>query len=134
MFHARWYLNDHRQIDLEVGKMDRFLPLHARAQHLQSRAWLDRVLSEPFAGDTIVVTHHAPSSKSVSPQYAGDPLTPAFVSDVEDLILAHQPRYWIHGHVHQSFNYRLGRTQVLCNPRGYGRENAKDFSHDLIIK
>jgi 3',5'-cyclic AMP phosphodiesterase CpdA len=62
MFHARWYLNDHRQIDLEVGKMDRFLPLHARAQHLQSRAWLDRVLAEPFAGDTIVITHHAPST------------------------------------------------------------------------
>jgi Icc-related predicted phosphoesterase len=133
MFYARWYLNDHRHIDLEVGKMDRFLPLHARAQHLQSRAWLDRALAEPFTGDTIVITHHAPSPKSVSPQYAGDPLTPAFVSDVEDLILAHQPRYWIHGHVHQSFNYRLGRTQVLCNPRGYGRENQKSFRGNLVI-
>lgn len=133
MVYARMYLSDHRQIDLEAGKMDRFLPLHAREQHLASRAWLDRTLAEPFSGETVVVTHHAPSTKSVSSQYAGDPLTPAFVSGLDDLILAHQPHCWIHGHTHESFDYRLGRTRVLCNPRGYGQENLNAFRSDLVI-
>lgn len=133
MVYARMYLNDHRHIDLEAGKLDRFLPLHARQQHLESRAWLDRVLSEPFSGHTVVVSHHAPSPKSVSSQYAGDPLTAAFVSNLDDLILERRPNYWIHGHTHQSFDYRLGRTRVLCNPRGYGRENQAGFRGELVI-
>lgn len=133
MVYARHYLNDHRHIDLEAGKMDRFLPAHAREQHLQSRAWLERVLGEPFAGDTVVLTHHAPSSKSVAPLYRGDPLTPAFVSNLDELIVRHQPRYWIHGHTHSSFNYRIGRTRILCNPRGYGRENLSGFQRGLVL-
>jgi Icc-related predicted phosphoesterase len=133
MFYARHYINDHREIDLEAGGMDRFLPLHARERHLRSRVWLDKVLSEPSAGETVVITHHAPSPGSISPQYAEDPLTPAFVSDLDDLILKNQPRYWIHGHTHQSFDYRIGGTRVLCNPRGYGRENLIGFQHDLVL-
>jgi Icc-related predicted phosphoesterase len=133
MFYARHYLADHRHIDLEAGKMDRFLPAHAREQYLESRAWLERVLSERFIGDTVVVTHHAPSTKSVAPLYRGDPLTPAFVSNLDELIVKHQPRYWIHGHTHSSFDYRIGQCRVICNPRGYGRENFRSFRRDLVL-
>ena len=38
---------------------------------------------------------------------------------LEPLIKAHQPDLWIHGHTHTSFDYRVGRCRVLCNPRGY---------------
>ena len=133
MVYARLYLGDHRNIDLEPGRMDRFLPRHAREQHLRSRVWLDTVLAKPFAGDTVVVSHHAPSPRSILPHHAGDPLTPAFVSDLDDLILARQPRYWIHGHTHAAFDYRIGATRVLCNARGYGRDSLRGFRRDLVI-
>jgi len=29
------------------------------------------------------------------------------------------PDFWIHGHVHESHEYRIGQTTVSCNPRGY---------------
>ena len=29
------------------------------------------------------------------------------------------PSLWIHGHIHESFDYDVGNCRVLCNPRGY---------------
>lgn len=42
-----------------------------------------------------------------------------FVCDVEPLVAAAQPKLWIHGHTHESVDYRVGRTRVVCNPHGY---------------
>jgi len=44
------------------------------------------MLAESFDGKTVVVTHHAPSSQSVHPRYANDLLTPAFASNLENLM------------------------------------------------
>ncbi|MDH4313123.1 MAG: hypothetical protein OEW57_15985, partial [Gammaproteobacteria bacterium] len=48
-------------------------------------------------------------------------------SDYDALIEDCGPALWIHGHVHESFDYRIGRTAIACNPRGYLRcgENAR---------
>jgi len=55
--------------------------------HAASRDWLAAILlSEPFAGKTVVITYHAPSSQSVHPRYARDLLTPVFVSNLENLM------------------------------------------------
>ena len=111
-------LMDHQLIRYEEG---RFLPVQASAMHRRSRRWLDAVLGEPFAGPSVVVTHHAPHARSISPNYVGDPLNPAFASDLSALIRRRRPTLWVHGHVHASHDYRLGTTRVICNPRGYGR-------------
>jgi hypothetical protein len=42
-------------------------------------------LALPFAGPTVVVTHHAPPLRSVPARFAGSPLNPNFVSDAERL-------------------------------------------------
>ena len=43
---------------------------------------------------------------------------------------------WIHGHMHDSFDYNVNGTRVVCNPRGYVRdginENAR-FDADLVV-
>jgi hypothetical protein len=44
-------------------------------------------------------------------------LTPAFASNMENLILEIQPRLWIHGH--DNYDYQIGKTRIICNPRGY---------------
>jgi Icc-related predicted phosphoesterase len=60
-------------------------------------------------------------------------VTAAFVSDQSALIEAHQPALWVHGHVHNSSDYRVRRTRVVCNPHGYGTENP-DFDGALVVE
>jgi hypothetical protein len=72
----------------------------------------------------VVVTHHMPSYQSVAPRYAGDPSNHFYLTPMEDLILAHQPAVWVHGHTHDNFDYRIGETRVVCNPFGYPHEMA----------
>lgn len=75
--------------------------------------------------------HHFPSPRSVLPKYAGSPLNQFFLGcrtlELEQLILDRKPALWIHGHGHDSQDYRIGATRVVCNPRGY-------YGHDLNPK
>jgi len=92
-------------------------------QNREHIAWLERTVQE---GD-VVVTHHLPSRRSVAPEFAGDPLNAFFLCDMERLILARQPLWWIHGHTHHPFDYQLGQTRVIANPRGYPSEARPDY-------
>jgi predicted phosphodiesterase len=94
-----------------------FSPTIARAEHMKSRAWLR--VAVPFEGRTVVVTHHGPHLNSVHPRYLGELLNAAFVSDLSPLV--EQADLWIHGHVHDSSDYHVGKCRVLTNPRGYAR-------------
>ena len=120
---------DHSRIALDDGS--RFLPEDARRLHAASRAWLEEALAEPFDGPTVVVTHHAPSPRSVAPQFAGDPLSPSFASDLTGLIERTRPALWIHGHTHHPIDYRLSRTRVVSRQWGYPKERLPR-SADLV--
>lgn len=110
---------DFRIIDTDDGS---FTPDQSVALHAQSRDWLREQLRQPFDGKTVVVTHHAPSERSVPAEYKGDALSPAFSSTLDDL--AAQADVWIHGHTHTCFDYRIGKARVVANPGGYPGENA----------
>lgn len=113
----------------------RFTPEDSVGLHLQSRAWLGASLATPFAGPTVVVTHHLPASRSVASQYANDPLNPAFASRLEDLIETYKPALWIHGHTHVPCDYQIFDTRVICNPRGYpGEREASAFRPGLVVE
>jgi predicted phosphodiesterase len=112
---------DHSRIALDDGS--RFLPADARRLHAVSRSWLEEALAQPFDGPSVVVTHHAPSPRSISPGFAGDPLSPSFATDLTDLIERTRPALWIHGHTHHPVDYRIGVTRVLSNQWGYPRES-----------
>jgi predicted phosphodiesterase len=99
-----------------------FTPALSRQLFQASRDWLAARLAEPFAGPTLVVSHHAPSARSIPPQYVGDSLSPAFASDLEELVA--QCDLWIHGHVHDALDYRIGRGRVVANPGGYPGESG----------
>ena len=60
-------------------------------------------------------------------------VTGSFVSDLAALIEPYQPTLWVHGHVHNSSDYVVGKTRVLCNPHGYGTENP-DFNGALVVE
>ena len=72
---------------------------------------------------TVVVTHHAPSPRSIDPRYEDTLTSAAFVARRERLVRETGAALWIHGHVHASFDYRIGETRVLANPRGHPGEN-----------
>ncbi|NEX62940.1 metallophosphoesterase [Noviherbaspirillum galbum] len=107
-------LHDHRAIRTAAGQ---FRAEDARRIHHASRAWLAGKLDEPFDGPTVVVTHHAPHAGSLHPRYAGSLLNAGFISDLSGLM--GKMRLWIHGHVHDSFDYAVNGTRILANPRGY---------------
>jgi Icc-related predicted phosphoesterase len=70
---------------------------------------------------------------SIEPRFRSDPLTGAFVSDLSELIETYQPTLWVHGHVHNSSDYLVGNTRIMCNPHGYGTENP-DFNAALVVE
>jgi predicted phosphodiesterase len=112
-----------------------FSPEDSIELHRNSRKWLKRRLSDGFAAKSVVVTHHVPSSCSVHPRYVRDLLTPAFASNLEDMMDGDRVALWIHGHTHDAFDYRINGMRVLCNPRGYvPYENATGFVANLVVE
>lgn len=126
-------LNDHRRIKWSKQPWLRFRPQEALGLHQQSRAFVEKALAAPFDGATVVVTHHAPHPGSVHSRYKSDLLTATYVSDLTAVIEAGRPDLWVHGHVHESFDYQVGATRVLCNPHGYGNENSQ-FNPALLVE
>jgi predicted phosphodiesterase len=116
MSDARYGMRDFHVIRCEDDR--KFQPMDARVIHLAQVRWLRAELSQEFAGPTVVVTHHLPHRRSIHPKYEGSPLNPGFASDLSDL-MGSGVSLWIHGHTHESFNYVVSGTRVVCNPRGY---------------
>ena len=106
------------------------------AQHLKSRQWLESQMSLLGNQPMVVITHHLPSYQSVGIPFQGSSLNSGFASDMDCLILKYKPKLWIHGHTHLSFDYHIGKTRILCNPRGYIKklDENKKFDPNLLIK
>jgi hypothetical protein len=120
-------LSDHRCIRTADGY---FTARDALRLHEASRAWLEEKLGESFDGRTVVVTHHAPHRNSIHPRYAGMAMNAGFVSDLTPLL--EKADLWIHGHVHDSFDYQVGKARVVVNPRGYALNRLTAEAPDRI--
>ena len=83
----------------------------------------------------IVVTHHLPSKQSTPARFADSEINRFFVCDVEDIMRDTKPAFWIHGHTHDTCNYRLFDTRVVCNPFGYvGYKSNAMFDPKAILE
>jgi Icc-related predicted phosphoesterase len=102
--------------------------------HQISRAWLEESLEESRGYKNVVISHHAPSLRSVPEFYKNDPVTSAYASNLEGLISKHKPLYWIHGHIHTPARYKIDQTVVICNPHGYINEKYNGYNKELIIE
>ena len=80
-----------------------------------------------------MITHHAPSPRSIRRWFQNDPLNPAFASDLDRLIERYQPALWVHGHMHDPVDERLGKTRLVANPAGYAHERKQGFDPALCI-
>jgi Icc-related predicted phosphoesterase len=95
----------------------RLRPERILNEHRHSIACIERELRARDPNRTVVVTHHAPSLQSS--RCKGEDWDRLYGSDYDALIQDCGPALWIHGHVHESFQYRIGSTTIACNPRGY---------------
>ena len=96
-----------------------------RAFHA-SVATIDEVARQYPDKQVVVITHHAPSLRSVDEQYVNSALTAAFACNLEDFIVAHPNiKLWCHGHVHTFKDYKIGQCRVVCNPLGYAQYGEK---------
>lgn len=92
-------------------------------------------LADTVRSEDVVVTHHLPTEQSVSERWKGNPYNCFFLCDVEALVRDRQPRVWCHGHTHDSCDYRVGETRVICNPFGYAaREENPSFDSALTVE
>lgn len=132
MMDGEMYLNDFRRIgDGAIG----FSPQKSIQLHEQTLLWLKSALDLPFDGRTVVVTHHLPSMRSVADRYKLDLLSACFSSELSYLF--GKMSLWIHGHTHDSCDYVLNGTRILCNPRGYVRSNHAEntqFNPALVVE
>ncbi len=125
---AEQSLYDFHYIDTGTGAQGERIHLRSDdvlEDHRGARAWLHETLAALAARGqrTVLVTHHGFALDSIHERFRDNPLNGAFVSDCAALITQTRPLLAIHGHVHNSFDYRLGDTRVIVNPRGYTRRD-----------
>ncbi len=112
-----------------------FNPSHCASLSLIAQKYIQENLEKYKDKKKIVVTHHAPSMKSIHEKYLGNILNPCFANNLDDLVS--QSDIWIHGHVHNSFDYSIGEARVLANPRGYslkGKNENESFNPAFILE
>jgi predicted phosphodiesterase len=119
-------MRDFQRIHVDEAQTESFTPSHCAASFARDSAWLAGKLAQPHDGPTVVITHHAPSPRSIHPRFAGSPLNACFVSDARYLLDGERAQLWVHGHTHDTFDYTMNGTRVVCNPRGYARDGVNE--------
>lgn len=130
-------IRDFSRIRVAPDFDDKFTPAVSQLLFDDAVTWLEHQFSIAHDGPTVVVTHFAPARGSIAAQFAGSPLNACFVSNLETEIQRWQPALWLHGHVHDSFDYRVGNTRVVANPRGYAPKGVvenKAFNPALVLE
>lgn len=130
-------VRDFSRIKISPDFPDLFSPAISQLVFLQTVAWLEECFTRDRTTPTVVISHFAPTRQSISPLFERSPINPSFVSDLEDRIKDWQPALWLHGHTHGSFDYRVGNTRVVCNPRGYAKDGINEnpeFNDSFVIE
>jgi len=147
LYRIRSYMNDFRIIkdsrhpvhykDSEGHRHTRdgrFSPEATVEEHRAMLKFVKESIEANPTGKYVVVGHHAPSKASTHAQYADQTMVNgAYSSDLDQFILDRpQIKLWTHGHTHHPFDYMIGETRVVCNPRGYHGHEARADEWKLL--
>ena len=121
MHAIRDLMNDYSTIRNDYAGFTKLKPADTTLRHRKSLDYLRTVIEGKFDEKFVVVGHHAPSKLSTHEYYKNDTLmNGAYSSDLSEFIMDHpQIKLWTHGHTHHPFDYVIGETRIVCNPRGY---------------
>jgi len=134
---VRDMMSDFRVILKEDEGYTRLKPADTCVRHKKMLQYIRTVVAEQHDRKFVVVGHHSPSKLSTHEQYANEHLmNGAYSSDLSEFILDHpQIKLWTHGHTHHPFDYMIGSTRVVCNPRGYeGYEPESGWNPNIVIE
>ena len=123
-------MNDFRIIRNSQRNYGRFAPLDAVVHHRETLEYIKSVVDSDTSKKYVVVGHHAPSSLSIHETYKNEYyMNGGYYSDLSEFILDRpQIALWTHGHMHDPFDYMMGDTRIVCNPRGYkGHDPHADY-------
>jgi predicted MPP superfamily phosphohydrolase len=115
-------MHDYRSITQQQGNnYFKLTPERTASEHTKTVEYFKRVLESNRDKPFVVISHHAPSYLSIHDNYKHDKyMNGGYASDLSELILDFPNIVrWCHGHTHNPFDYMIGSTRVLCNPRGY---------------
>lgn len=136
MMHSENLMNDYRRIRLASQHYRKLRASDTARWHQVQRCWLERQLAAPFEGRTVVITHMAPSILSIADEYSCDPVSAAYASRLDE-VAAHAD-LWVHGHMHMSSDYFIGKCHVVCNPCGYmkrsGAPENGQFNPNFVVE
>lgn len=140
--------NSHREVSYKVfddpenpdkprftTRVAKFSPEDAVEEHVKSLDYIRHVYDNtPPWQQIVVVGHHTPSHVSCHPRYADDrEMNGGYHSELTEFILARPGiKLWTHGHTHELFDYMIGSTRVVCNPRGY--DGYEEISDNFTLK
>jgi predicted phosphodiesterase len=122
-------MNDYRIIRNDEHGYTKLRPAHSMYRHQQTIAYLKAILPDMKDRTIVFAGHHAPSKQSTHPKYQNDQImNGGYSSDLSEFILDHpEIKLWTHGHTHDPFDYMIGTTRIVCNPRGYaGHDEQAD--------
>jgi len=132
-------MNDFRIVRNDYRSYAHMSALDVAIRHDKTLQYFRHVLSENKDKKCVVVGHHSPSFQSCHPMYGNDTLmNGGYHSDLSEFILDHpQIVLWTHGHTHHPFDYVIGETRVVCNPRGYesdGYSEDSGWDPDILLE
>ena len=114
-------MNDYRTIRRNDIAYRKLIPQDTKKIHQTSIEYISQTILENPNKTYVVIGHHSPSKLSTKPKYEKDyHMNGAYSSDLTELINNFpQIKVWTHGHTHDAYDYMVGATRILCNPRGY---------------
>jgi predicted phosphodiesterase len=121
LFTVRTTMNDFRVIKKDNDNWTNLKPADTVVRHRQTLDYIRLIVDELKDKKCVVVGHHSPSFLSTHEMYKDETImNGCYHSSLEEFILDRpQIKLWTHGHTHYAFDYVIGETRVVCNPRGY---------------
>lgn len=125
-------MNDYRYIRREPS-YSKMRSIDIATLHKHSIMWLAESLEKSTVNTNVVISHHAPSPRSLPEKDRSNILSAAYASDLESFIARYKPDYWLHGHIHSRSDYMIDKCRIISNPRGHGERSNSDFDPQRII-
>lgn len=122
-------INDYSRI---YKSKDRLIkPFDICLEHTKAVKFIESTLKEPYQGKRALLTHHPAwippeiinSNHSMPYAYSTD-LTYLWRDKIDIMV---------HGHIHTFIDKMNKNTHIICNPRGYPRDDSKNIFREKLI-
>lgn len=139
---ATMWFRDHPLNALHESMLNDFRVINGFEQWLYSEnERMVKYISDNVQPDDVVITHHLPLMSSIAARFNNNDLNRFYLCDMSDVIFDHGPKLWIHGHTHDSLDYKIEHkgnsnrvTRIVCNPRGYYHEENPEFNKAFVVE